>query len=123
MKTIHILLSVSLLTLLLLLGGACATTTQSATSPELPTGPSPAQAAAASPQDHDHAAEDGVARIKPAEAVQLVKAGEAILVDVRDAGSYETMHAKGAFNVTYQDISDGKYDTLPKNKHLIFYCT
>lgn len=124
MKTIHILLSMSLLALLLLLGVACATTTQSATSPELPTGPSPTQAAAAaSPQDHDHAAEDGVARIKPAEAVQLVKAGEAILVDVRDVGSYETMHAKGALNVTYQSISEGKYDTLPKNKHLIFYCT
>ena len=124
MKTFHLLLGMSLL-LLLLIGGACATSTQSASkTPEMPAAPTPAQAAApSSSQAQDHSAEDGVARIKPAEALRLVNAGEAILVDVRDSGSYENMHAKGAINVTYQSISEGKYDKLPKNKHLIFYCT
>lgn len=122
MKTIHMFLGLSVLTLLLFLVGACATSTQSATKPaELASAAAPAPSAQAA--DHDHGAEDGVNRIKPADAVLEVKAGKALLVDVRDASSYETMHAKGAINVTYQSISEGKYDSLPKDKHLIFYCT
>ena len=125
MKTIHLLVSVSVLTLLLLLGVACATTTQSAIKDVSSTpAPTPAQAAAPSPpQDHPPSKEDAVPRIKPAEALRQVNAGEAILVDVRDTGSYENMHAKGALNVTFQSISEGKFEKLPKNKHLIFYCT
>lgn len=124
MKTIHMFLGLSVLTLLLLLVGACATSTQSATqTPELAAASAPAPSASAPASDHDHAQEDGVNRIKPADAVQEVKSGKALLVDVRDASSYETMHAKGAINVTYQSITEGKFDKLPKDKHLIFYCT
>ena len=124
MKTIHLLVSVSVLTLLLLLGVACTTTQSAIKEAELPPAPTPAQAAAPSPpQDHPPSKEDAVPRIKPAEALRQVNAGEAILVDVRDTGSYENMHAKGALNVTFQSISEGKFEKLPKNKHLIFYCT
>jgi Rhodanese-like domain len=126
MKTIRILFSLSAFMLLILLGGACATTTQSAAkASETLALPDPAAAQSPKPVEHadDHAKEDAVPRVKAADAVQLVKAGEAILVDVRDAGSYETMHAKGALHVSYQDIQEGKYEKLPKNKHLIFYCT
>lgn len=124
MKTNHILLGGSLLALLLILAGACATSTQSAsTLAGLPAGPTPAPVAAQATPQQDHSPDDGVPRIKPADALREVKAGNAILVDVRDTGSYENMHAKGAINVTYQSISEGKYDKLPKNKHLIFYCT
>ncbi len=127
MKTIRILLSLSAFTLLILLGGACATTTQSAakTSETLALPDPAASQTPQPPAEHadDHAKEDAVPRVKAADAVQLVKAGEAILVDVRDATSYETMHAKGALHVSYQDIQEGKYEKLPKNKHLIFYCT
>lgn len=118
MKTIHMFLGLSALAVLLLLAGACATSTQSATkAPELAVSPPPGAAAPAQTPD------DGVPRIKPADAIAEVKAGKAILVDVRDTGSYEVMHAKGAINVTYQSITEGKYDKLPKDKHLIFYCT
>jgi 3-mercaptopyruvate sulfurtransferase SseA len=124
MKPIHNFMGVSVLILFLLLGGACTTSTHSAiNTTELSPSPTLSQAQAPTPDQHDHKAEDNVARIKADEALRLVKAGEAILVDVRDASSYETMHAKGALNVTYQDISEGKYNKLPKNKHLIFYCT
>ena len=126
MKTIHILFSLSTLTLLLLLSGACATTTQSAakTSETLAL-PDPAASQTKPPVEHadDHAKEDAVPRTKAPDAVRLVKAGEAILVDVRDAGSYETMHAKGALHVSFQDIQEGKIEKLPKDKALIFYCT
>jgi hypothetical protein len=128
MKTIRILLSLGTLAAALLLNAACATSTQSAAkAQEAPALPDPAKLAAspAAPDDHatQHAAEDKVLRMKPAEAIKLVKDGGAILVDVRDLNSYENMHAKGALHVAYQDIVDGKLDKLPKNKHLIFYCT
>ena len=123
MKMIHILVGVSVLTLLL--GAACATSTQSAVKDAPPLAlPSPTQAAAqtqTTPQSSDPA--DSIPRTKPAEAVQLVSKNEAILVDVRDVTSFDTMHAKGALHVSYQEISEGKLDKLPKNKHLILYCT
>ena len=126
MKTIRLLFSFSALTLFLLLGGACATSTQSAAkSSETIALPNPAASQTPPPVEHadDHAKEDAVPRTKAADAVQLVKAGEAILVDVRDASSYETMHGKGALHVSFQEIQEGKFEKLPKNKHLIFYCT
>ncbi len=126
MNTIRILFSLSALTLLLLLGTACATTTQSAAKTSEPMAlPDPLASQTPPPAEHadDHAKEDAVPRVKAADAVRLAKAGEAILVDVRDAGSYETMHAKGALHVSFQDIQEGKFEKLPKDKALIFYCT
>jgi glucose/arabinose dehydrogenase len=126
MKMIRILFGLSAFMLLLLLGGACATTTQSAAKSSQTSGlPDPAASQSQKPVEHgdDHAKEDAIPRVKAADAVRMVKAGEAILVDVRDAGSYETMHAKGALHVSYQDIQEGKFGKLPKDKNLIFYCT
>lgn len=128
MKTIRTFLSLGAAALMLFLSVSCATSTQSAAKEQstlVP--PDPANIASSSPQTGDHAAqhaaEDNVPRTKPADAIKLVKDGTAILVDVRDQNSYETMHAKGALHVAYQDIQEGKIDKLPKDKHLIFYCT
>ena len=121
MKTIRLLFSLSALTLCLLLGAACATSTQSAAkTSETQAPPGPIQSPVAAPSQ-DPA--DNAPRTKAAEAVKLVKEGNAILVDVRDGGSYETMHAKGALHVSFQDIQEGKFEKLPKDKLLIFYCT
>lgn len=128
MKPIQIFLSAGFFALILLLGGACASSTQTVakTSDALAL-PDPAKVSSppSSPDDHaaDHAQEDKVPRIKPADAVKLVKEAGAILVDVRDIDSYATMHAKGAIHVSFQDIQEGKYEKLPKDKNLIFYCT
>lgn len=121
---------------LTLLSGACANSTQSAAKAQESRSPlDPANLAssatsssatpAAQPANHtdQHVAEDKVPRTKPADAIKLVKESGAILVDVRDISSYENMHAKGAIHVSYQDIQEGKLDKLPKDKHLIFYCT
>ncbi len=128
MKTIRTLVSLGVLALPLLLSTSCATSTQSAAKAQDSLAlPDPAQVASPTPPPADHAtqhaAEDKVPRIKPADAIKLVKDSGAILVDVRDLNSYETMHAKGALHVAYQDIQSGKIEKLPKNKHLIFYCT
>jgi len=127
MKLMRMIIGVNALLLLLLMGGACATSTQSAAKSQEPLAlPDPANVASPPPpSDHadEHAQEDKVPRIKPVDAVKLVKEGKAILIDVRDIGSYENMHAKGAIHVSYQDIQEGKFDKLPKGKSLIFYCT
>lgn len=127
MKPIRILLITSAITLISLLSVACATSTQSAAkASDSPAIPDPAKvSSAASPAaEHadQHAQEDKVPRTKPADAINMVKEG-AILVDVRDISSFENMHAKGAIHVSYQDIQEGKFDKLPKDKTLIFYCT
>jgi hypothetical protein len=128
MRLKQIFIGLTVLLLLVCLGSACATSTQSAAKGQDALAlPDPAKASSPVTQstDHadDHAQEDNVPRTKAADAVKLVKEGNAILVDVRDIGSYETMHAKGAIHVSYQDIQNGKFEKLPKDKPLIFYCT
>lgn len=128
MKTIRILVSLGALALPLLLSISCATSTQSAAkAQESLAPPDPARIASPASQSANPATpqtpEDKVPRIKPAEAIKLVKEGGALLVDVRDINSYENMHAKGALHVSFPDIQAGKLEKLPKDKHLIFYCT
>ena len=67
--------------------------------------------------------DDGVPRISAADAIALVKAGKALVVDTRDESSYGMMHIAGAINVAYKEFVDKTYKPLPKDKELIFYCT
>jgi hypothetical protein len=129
MKTLRILIGASAVTLVALVGGACATSTQSAIKDLPPTATASNVAAAQASQPADqhsteqHTEESQIPRTKPDDAVKLVKDGAAILIDVRDATNFEIKHAKGALNISFQDIQEGKYDKLPKNKSLILYCT
>ena len=66
---------------------------------------------------------DNVPRIDGPEAVRLVRANEAILVDTRDAESFKNGHCKSAINIPYADFGAGNFHNLPKDKKLIFYCT
>ena len=45
---------------------------------------------------------------------------DALIIDLRDAGSYNKSHVKGAVNVPYGEL-EGEYD-FPKEKLLVFYC-
>ena len=71
----------------------------------------------------DHAEDDGVPRIAPADAVALVKSGKALVIDTRDETSFAAMHIAGAINVPYKEFVDKTNKPLPKDKELIFYCT
>ncbi len=117
--------SASVLTLFLLFGTACSLTTHSAVN-DPPPPPKPVATPTPAAQPSPSAAvpaDELILRTKPIEAIRQVTNGEAILVDVRDAASYDYMHIKTAVNITFQDIMAGKIGNLPKDKHLIFYCT
>jgi rhodanese-related sulfurtransferase len=62
------------------------------------------------------------------ELQQLINKGEdAVIVDIRSNGSYETGHIKGAINI-YYDSAGSPFDreimlsALPSDKPLIIYC-
>jgi hypothetical protein len=65
---------------------------------------------------------DEVRRISPAEARELVEAGEAVLYDTRSAQSYADRHAAGAISLPESEVP-GRLGELPNDKILIFYCT
>lgn len=61
-------------------------------------------------------------RINPADARQALAKNEAVLVDVRDKGSYDTEHAQGALLIPLAEIPT-RAGELPKDKLIITYCT
>jgi hypothetical protein len=131
----HAALSLSLLALV-----ACSATNSSADGNPTPTAnaapaavensrpaASPSALAPAGGDSHDHAqekhAEDAIPRATGAEAKKLSDAKQAVIVDVRSSDAYQSGHAKGALNVTLEDIEKGEHKALPRNKQLITYCT
>lgn len=66
-------------------------------------------------------------RITRDEAIEMVKSGKAVWVDVRGKDQYDIEHIKGAINYPLGDLeTDLGKDTatgkLPKGKFLITYC-
>jgi len=61
-------------------------------------------------------------RINPADARQALARNEAVLVDVRDKGSYDAEHAQGAILIPLLDVP-ARAGELPKDKLIITYCT
>jgi hypothetical protein len=62
-----------------------------------------------------------VVRIDPARAWEMLEAGEAVLVDVRVAGSYAQEHAAGAISMPIAEVQ-ARAGELPADKLVIFYC-
>ncbi len=62
-----------------------------------------------------------VPRIGVAEAKAKADAGQAILVDVRSAATYEAEHIAGAISMPATQVSS-RYTELPTDKLVIFYC-
>lgn len=83
-------------------------------------GPAPTAAPAPGP----HFTDADVSRLSPADAKAAIDSGEAVLVDVRSAGSFELEHAAGALSVPLGDIEeDPAAIPLDKTKWIITYCT
>ncbi len=122
MKPLHTLLLLVALLFSLSLIGACSITTHSAVSEAEPT-PTPTPTVVAATPSVAPSKDELIPRISPNEALRQINAKEAVLIDVRDSGSFDLMHIKGAVNVSLQDIINNKFAALPKNKNLIFYCT
>ena len=91
-------------------------------SPPAPASPG-ANTAAAGDGHADHSSEAKMPRVGAVEAKQLVDAGQAVIIDVRGSEAYQQSHIKGALDVHLSDLEAGKFDSLPKDKRIIAYCT
>lgn len=67
--------------------------------------------------------EDAMPRIRAEEAIRMVKAGEAIVIDVRGSDVYKVAHTKGALDFPLDRLEHGDYKGLPRDKRIIAYCT
>ena len=63
-----------------------------------------------------------VKRISAEDLREKVKSGNVVIVDVRDAGSYQTAHIQGAIHVPMSSIQSN-LDLIPKTKEVVTYCT
>ena len=64
---------------------------------------------------------DSVPRMSAAYALQQVRDGRAVLVDVRAAVFFEKGHIKGAINIPYSEVRD-RVSLLPRDKTAVLYC-
>jgi 3-mercaptopyruvate sulfurtransferase SseA len=65
---------------------------------------------------------DGARRITIVEAQELIKKGQAFVVDVRNQESYDVGHIPGAKLIPSGEILN-HLDELPKDKTIITYCS
>jgi hypothetical protein len=63
-----------------------------------------------------------VKRISAEDLRERMKSGNVVIVDVRDAGSYQTSHIAGAIHVPMSSIQ-ANLDLIPKSKDVVTYCT
>jgi 3-mercaptopyruvate sulfurtransferase SseA len=83
-------------------------------------GPRPAQAQATTPTPAP--TPSPAPRMVVADCEKLVAAGEAVIVDVRDAASYSAGHIKGALSIPLGELA-AKTDELKKGgKVVVAYC-
>ena len=66
-------------------------------------------------------AADQTRRITIEETQAAIAGGNALIVDVRDEGSYKTSHIKGAKSVPLPQFNE-RIGELPKDKLIITYC-
>ncbi|HEX7190771.1 MAG TPA: rhodanese-like domain-containing protein [Thermoanaerobaculia bacterium] len=85
-----------------------------------PTASAPAQQPVTLTQQPEPSLESAK-RIERTEAIEMVKAGKAVYVDVRPKDQYEIGHIKGAINIPLGDLITHIKD-LPPHKYLITYC-
>ena len=62
-----------------------------------------------------------VPRISVEVAKEMADAGDAVLVDVRTKGTYESAHIAGAISVPSEEVPD-RIGELPSDRLIIFYC-
>jgi rhodanese-related sulfurtransferase len=69
-----------------------------------------------------NAPQDDAPRISLADAKKDFDEGTAIFFDVRTEENYKEEHAKGALNVTFDNMKE-KTKNIPKDKKIITYCS
>lgn len=74
------------------------------------------------PAEDDHAAQKTVERISIPDARAAVEKGDAVFVDVRQPGQYQSGHIAGALPLPEAEIPV-RGSSLPKGKKIIAYCS
>lgn len=97
----------------------CEQTSQSANSASAKATP----AVQTPPQTPPQNPEDLMPRVRAEEAVRLVKAGQAVIIDVRGTEAYNVTHTKGAIDFPLGRLETGDVTGLPRDKRIIAYCT
>ena len=87
-----------------------------------PSNVSRTQTPATAPAEDDHAAQKTVERISIPDARAAVEKGEAVFVDVRQAGQYQSGHIAGALSLPEAEIPT-RGSSLPERKKIIAYCS
>jgi hypothetical protein len=88
----------------------------------IPTSASSAPGSTALPLDTVSIPYPDVPRIDLAKTQAKLEQGQALLIDVRSASSFEQSHAAGAVSIPEAEI-DARLDELPRDKEIILYCT
>jgi 3-mercaptopyruvate sulfurtransferase SseA len=96
--------------------GACAQYKSSSPAPAPAPAPVPV---ALTPQPESPL--ESAKRIERTEAIDMVKEGKAVFVDVRPKDQYDLGHIKGAINIPLSDLMTRLKD-LPPHKYIITYC-
>ncbi|CAA7613637.1 rhodanese-like domain-containing protein [Magnetospirillum sp. UT-4] len=63
-----------------------------------------------------------VRMVSPAEIKQWHKAGEAVLIDVREAGEFAAERIPGAINLPLSTFDPAKVPVVPEGKKLVIHC-
>ncbi|HET7711121.1 MAG TPA: rhodanese-like domain-containing protein [Thermoanaerobaculia bacterium] len=100
---------------LLLLGGWAMTRSKAPAPPAV----SPPPAAA---EEHSHAGESSVPRLRPADIASWVASGAVTVIDVRDIDSYLAGHIAGSLHIPLSRLA-GELPYLQRGRPYIAYCT
>jgi len=66
--------------------------------------------------------ETAVPRISVADLTRASAAGQVLILDVRDAGSYAEGHLPGAINIPLGDLQQGLATLKASKKPIVAYC-
>jgi len=81
----------------------------------------PAQTPASQQSAHKDDGHDAP-RISLADAKKAFDDGSAVFIDTHPKAAYDAGHIPGAINITVQDL-EAKFNTIPKGKKIIAYCS
>jgi 3-mercaptopyruvate sulfurtransferase SseA len=88
----------------------------------LVTGVAVSLAVAASTPSRAQAPETSTPRIEISDCQKRVAAGTAVVIDVRDAASYERGHIAGALNVPLDTVGQRADELKKKGRAIVAYC-
>jgi len=102
---------------------AVAACTDAAEPPSISKSPTPAsQPMNPAADSHGHTEGQDAPRISLEEAKKAFDEKSATFIDTHVKATYDAGHIPGAINITVQDL-EAKFNTIPKGKRIIAYCS